>query len=110
MWNIFQRWGRLAEVFISSKLNWRGNRFEFVRFYDVRNAAKLENELDVMRIGAMKLFVNLPKYRKNANKNLSNAITKPVMTKVKDERSRVVKQWRVNKASEAQNGQMRSIK
>jgi len=46
MWGIFQRWGRLAEVFISKKLNRRGNRFGFVRFYDVKNAGKLEKELE----------------------------------------------------------------
>jgi len=64
LWKIFQRWGRLHEVFISRKLNRWGNRFGFVRFYDVRNVGRLEKELDFIRIGNMKLHVNVPRYMK----------------------------------------------
>ena len=35
-----------------------------MRFYDVKNVRRLEYELDIIRIGAMKLYVNLPKYSK----------------------------------------------
>jgi len=65
MWEHFQRWERIEEVFISWELNrWR-NRFGFVRFSDVKNVSKLEIELDFICIGSMKLFANLPRYRKN---------------------------------------------
>jgi len=46
IWKIFQRWGRVEEVFISKKLNRWGNKFGFVRFSDVKNVRKLESELD----------------------------------------------------------------
>ncbi|KAK7377513.1 hypothetical protein VNO80_02939 [Phaseolus coccineus] len=42
MFKIFQRWGRVCEVFISRRLNKRGKRFG----YEVRNARQLEKELD----------------------------------------------------------------
>jgi len=65
MMEIFQWWGRVEEVFISNKLNRWGSRFGFVRFCNVKNVPKLESELDSIRIGNMKLFANLPRYRKH---------------------------------------------
>jgi len=65
LWKIFQRWGRLKEVFIARKLNKWGNGFGLVRFYDVRNVGRLEKELDSIRIGDMKLHVNVPRYIKD---------------------------------------------
>jgi len=41
MWKIFQRWGKVKEVFIVRKLNRWGNRFGFVRFLDVKNVGLL---------------------------------------------------------------------
>jgi len=38
----------------------RGYIYRFVRFYDVKNARKLEKELDSIRIGSMMMHVNLP--------------------------------------------------
>jgi len=52
-------------VIISGKLNRWGNRFGFVRFCDVKNITKLESELDSICIGSMKLYVNIPIYRKH---------------------------------------------
>jgi len=62
-WKVFRRWGRLVEVFISTKLNRWGNRFGFLRFCEIKNVRKLESELDVIRIGNMNLYVNIPRYR-----------------------------------------------
>jgi len=64
LWKIFQRWGRLNELFISRKLNKWGNKFGFVKFYDVKNMERLEKELDSIRIWDMKLHVNVPRYSK----------------------------------------------
>ena len=64
MWKVFQRWGRVLDVFISRKLNARNRRFGFVRFQGVINAASLERKLDAIWIGTWKLQVNLPKYRR----------------------------------------------
>ena len=54
----------MKEVFISGRRNRWGRRFGFVRFFSVPNESKLEKELDKIFIGNMKLYVNLPKYRR----------------------------------------------
>jgi len=59
MWKIFQRWSRLNEVFILIKLNRWDSIFGFVRFFEVKNVGRLKKELDSIRIGNMKLHVNL---------------------------------------------------
>ena len=64
MVNVFQKWARVKEVFISRKLNRWGRRFGFVSFYDIKNVARLERELDQIYIGNRKLHVNIPKYRR----------------------------------------------
>jgi len=64
MFKIIQKWARVKEVFIARKLNKRGRRFGFVRFFEVGNAARLEKELDQIYIGNVKLFVNIPRYRR----------------------------------------------
>jgi len=60
---VFQKWGRVKEVFIARRLNKCGRRFGFVRFFDVRNVVRLEKELDKIYIGNLKLYVNILKYR-----------------------------------------------
>jgi len=49
------------------KINRWGHRFGFVRFFDVRNARRLEQELDSIRVGVMKLHVNLPRYSRQSS-------------------------------------------
>jgi len=41
------------------------NTYDFVRYFDVKNVRKIEKELDTIRIGLLKLHVNIPQYRKN---------------------------------------------
>src|ERR1044072_1079560 len=36
MWKIFQRWGRVWDVYTPRRLNRQGERFGFVRFLEVR--------------------------------------------------------------------------
>ena len=55
MGKIFQRWKRVRKVFITRKL---------VKFLNVRNAEKLEKDLDTIIIGNVKLHVNKPLYRR----------------------------------------------
>jgi len=64
MFKTFQRWARVKEVFISRRLNRWGRILGFVRFFEVRDVRRLEKELDQIYIGKMKLFVNIPKYRR----------------------------------------------
>jgi len=65
LWKVFQRWGRVLDVFISRKLNARNQRFGFVRFHGVTDVFCLEKELEAIWIGTWKLHVNLPKYRRS---------------------------------------------
>jgi len=67
----------VEEVFISRKLNRWGNRFGFVRFCDVKNVSRLEAELDSIRIGLMKLYINLPRCRKHEAQSAVHQATKP---------------------------------
>jgi len=46
MIKVFQKWTRVKEVFISRRLNRWERRFGFVRLFEVRNAGRLERELD----------------------------------------------------------------
>jgi len=64
MWRIFQRWGKVQDIFISRRLNQRGQRFGFVRYRGISNPQALEKQLDNIRIGNMKIHVNKPKYRR----------------------------------------------
>ena len=64
MFRVFQKWARVKDVFISRRLNKWGRRFGFVRFYGVRDAGRLERELDQLYVGNKKLFVNIPKYQR----------------------------------------------
>jgi len=64
LWNIFQRWGRVLDVFIPKKLNSRKQHFGFVRFHGVRDVCELKRRLDAIWIGLWKLHVNIARYRK----------------------------------------------
>jgi len=67
IWRIFRRWERVEDVFISRRLNQRGHKFCFVRFQGITNPGALEQQLDNIRIGNMKLHVNMPKYQQSEN-------------------------------------------
>jgi len=70
-WRVFQRWGRVSEVFIPRRLDKWGHRYGFVRFYDVKEIQKLQHDLDSIYIGSTKLHVNIPRYaRKDVNLRL----------------------------------------
>jgi len=46
MWKVFQRWGRVVDVFISRRLNNKNQIFGFVKFQDVVDVVDLERRLD----------------------------------------------------------------
>ncbi|KAK8466936.1 hypothetical protein PHAVU_008G195442 [Phaseolus vulgaris] len=64
LWKVFQRWGRVMDVFVSRKLNARNKKFGFVRFQGVKDVLSLERELSALWIGTWKMQVNLPKYKR----------------------------------------------
>jgi len=64
MWKIFQRWGRIKDIFISRRLNIKRQRFGFVRFHEVVEEDELERRLNDIWIGTWKLRANKAKYTK----------------------------------------------
>jgi len=64
LFKLFQKWGRVKEVFISRRVNRWSRRFGFVRFFGVENVGSLEKALDRCYVGSKKLHVNLPRYRR----------------------------------------------
>ena len=64
MYKVFQKWARVKEVFIARRLNKWGMCFGFVCFFEVGNAVSLEKKLDQIYIGNIKLYVNIPRYRR----------------------------------------------
>lgn len=65
LWRIFQRFERIHEVVIARRTNKWGHRFEFVRFFDVKNQRRMEYKLDQIRIGDRKLYANLPRFQRS---------------------------------------------
>ncbi|KAH1249328.1 hypothetical protein GmHk_05G012704 [Glycine max] len=65
LWCQFKKWGDVREVFISRQRNKNGRRYGFVRFKGVNDEHMLERQLDSIVIGRMKLYVNLPRFRRH---------------------------------------------
>ena len=65
LWRIFQKWGKVWEVFIPRTKNKLGHRFGFVRFKGVMDEQRLERQLDNnIFIDGVKVFVNRPKFER----------------------------------------------
>ena len=59
LWQIFQKWGKVWEVFIPKSKNKKGHRLGFVKFKGVVDEQRLKRQLDNnIFIGGMKMFVN----------------------------------------------------
>ena len=71
LWRIFQRFGRVVEVFIAKRRNRWGRRFGFVRFLVVSDKKKMETDLDKIYIGNLKMYVNLPRYKRVDGKQVN---------------------------------------
>src|ERR1044072_104291 len=65
LWPIFQRYGKVWEVFIPNKRDRMGKRFGFVRYHEVDDQARLGRQLDNIMIGNTKLYVNVPRFGRN---------------------------------------------
>ena len=52
-------------MFISRRRNETGRRYGFVYFKHIKDSMQLEGELDSIRIGEQKLYVNLPRFTCN---------------------------------------------
>jgi len=62
MWKVFQRQGKLKDVFISRRLNIKKQRFGFVRFQEKLDVDALERRLSLIWIGTWKLRVGVIKW------------------------------------------------
>ncbi|CAL0311080.1 unnamed protein product [Lupinus luteus] len=65
LWNLFQKWGRVRDVYIPRKRNKLNQRFAFIRFDRVKNERRLALELDKVWIGNFKIFANIPLFNRN---------------------------------------------
>lgn len=62
MWAVFNRYGKVREVYIPPRRNKDGDRFGFVRLSKVNDAKAMEVRLNTILIGNQKLPVNIPRY------------------------------------------------
>ncbi|GKV01589.1 hypothetical protein SLEP1_g14135 [Rubroshorea leprosula] len=86
MWLTFRKFGRVLAIYCPPRKSKLGRRFGFVRFLEVKNEVELERQLDQIRVGMSKLWVNRPRFRKEEGRN--RADSKPVvMNLVKPGRS-----------------------
>lgn len=69
MRGVFQRWGRVVDLFIPRRRNKVGWRFGFVKMAGVHDPEHLARRIDQMFIGNMKLHVNVPRFGKEEPRN-----------------------------------------
>ncbi|GKV37223.1 hypothetical protein SLEP1_g45280 [Rubroshorea leprosula] len=62
MWKTFVKFGRVYDIYSPKRRSKNGSRFGFVRFLEVKNIEELEMQLDQIRVGGQKLWVNTPRY------------------------------------------------
>ncbi|KAK9073481.1 hypothetical protein SSX86_007805 [Deinandra increscens subsp. villosa] len=68
--------GRVEDVFISRKRNKAGDRFWFIKFSGVKDRRELEKVLNRVRIGNMKISVNLERFNRDGSPVDANVKTK----------------------------------
>lgn len=68
MWKVFIKWGKVRNVHIPSRTDKFGNRFKFVKFFDVHYPKELEAQLNTIWIGDYKMKVNIPKFQRENNR------------------------------------------
>ncbi|GKV33811.1 hypothetical protein SLEP1_g42265 [Rubroshorea leprosula] len=59
LWNCFQMYGKVVDVYVPNKGDKRGKRFGFVRMAGVKNELQMERQLDTMWIGSYKMKVKI---------------------------------------------------
>lgn len=64
IWKSFQKYGRVADVYIGGKKDHSGSTFAFVRFENIRDEKVLEHKISRVRYGHCILRVNIARYQK----------------------------------------------
>lgn len=89
MYEVFWKFEDIDEVVIPSTRDIRGQRYGFIRFFEVKDARLLATKLDNIFIENKKLFFNLPRFIK---KIYSQDLREYNIRKVKIEGNVIVKQ------------------
>ncbi|KAK2424156.1 hypothetical protein P8452_53215 [Trifolium repens] len=76
LWKLFQKFGKVGEVYIPKKLDKKGRRFGFVKFKEVHEVEKLSESLSDVWIGSFKLWINRSRFQR-ADNNGGNSQKQP---------------------------------
>lgn len=76
LWKMFNRWGRVIDVYLPIKRNKVGRLFSFVRFEGVQNLQDFEARLNMIWIGLFKLRVNMSRFQRDrsCDRNTSSTL------------------------------------
>jgi len=69
-----QKMGDVREIFISKHRNKGGRRYGFVRFKVVSDERSLERKLDNIIVGGLKMYINVPKYRRKKERYMERSV------------------------------------
>jgi RNA recognition motif-containing protein len=64
LWGLFNKFGKVGEVYIPNKLDKKGQRFGFVKFKEVTDAKELEGRLENVWWESYKLRINLSRFNR----------------------------------------------
>ncbi|GJX89546.1 nucleotide-binding alpha-beta plait domain-containing protein [Tanacetum coccineum] len=64
LWRMFEKYGHIADLYITKNRTVHGERFGFVRFLKVASAEAFQRKLSEIRIGYEKLLINVTRYEK----------------------------------------------
>jgi hypothetical protein len=74
LWGLFNKFGRVGEVYIPNKLDKKGQRFGFVKFKEVSNAKELEDRLGDVWWDSFKLRINLSRFNRGAKESSDSKV------------------------------------
>ncbi|CAI9263270.1 unnamed protein product [Lactuca saligna] len=69
LWQTFQRYGTIVDLYLARKRNVKNKRFGFVRFIRIENISDFEGKLNGIWIGNYKLRVNLARFQRKSTAN-----------------------------------------
>ncbi|CAH1451533.1 unnamed protein product [Lactuca virosa] len=64
LWKSFTRFGKVVDVYMAGKKDFYRKYFDFVRFMEVKDETKLENQLQGIKLRDIVLTVNLEKHKR----------------------------------------------
>nr|KAJ0210611.1 hypothetical protein LSAT_V11C400216830 [Lactuca sativa] len=69
LWQTFQRYGTIVDLYLARKRNIKNKRFGFARFIRIENISDFERKLNGIWIGNYKLRVNLARFQRKSTAN-----------------------------------------